>query len=133
MTLIFCVDDNFGLMFNKRRQSRDSAVLEDIKNCFACEKILISEYSEKLFNEAGVDYIVSESFENQDGICFVEDKYSPDLLSLANEVILYHWGKVYPADTKFDIELLGADFTLAEANVFKGTSHNEIKKERYTR
>ena len=133
MTLIFCVDDNFGLMFNKRRQSRDSAVLDDIKNCFAGEKILISEYSEKLFNEASVDYVVCESFENQDGICFIEDKYSPDLLSLANEVILYHWGKVYPADTKFDIELLGADFTLAEQSVFKGTSHNEIKKEVYTR
>lgn len=133
MTLIFCVDDNFGLMFNKRRQSRDSAVLDDIKNCFAGEKILISEYSEKLFNDAGVDYIVCESFENQDGIYFIEDKYSPDLLSLANEVILYHWGKVYPADTKFDIELLGADFTLAEQSVFKGTSHNEIKKEVYTR
>ena len=133
MTLIFCVDDNFGLMFNKRRQSRDSAVLDDIKNCFAGEKILISEYSEKLFNGAGVDYIVCESFENQDGIYFIEDKYSPDLLSLANEVILYHWGKVYPADTKFDIELLGADFTLAEQSVFKGTSHNEIKKEVYTR
>ncbi len=133
MTLIFCVDDNFGLMFNKRRQSRDSAVLDDIKNCFAGEKILISEYSEKLFNEAGVDYIVCESFQNQDGIYFIEDKYSPDLLSLANEVILYHWGKVYPADTKFDIELLGADFTLAEQSVFKGTSHNEIKKEVYTR
>ena len=133
MTLIFCVDDNFGLMFNKRRQSRDSAVFEDIKNCFTGEKICISEYSEKLFNEAKIDYMVCESFEKQDGICFVEDKYSPDLLSLADEVILYHWGKVYPADTKFDIELLGADFTLAEQTIFKGTSHKEIKKERYTR
>lgn len=133
MTLIFCVDDNFGLMFNKRRQSRDSAVLEDIKNCSANEKICISEYSEKLFNEAEVNYIVCESFENQDGMCFVEDKYSPDLLSLADEVVLYHWGKVYPADVKFDYELLGTDFTLAETTVFKGTSHNEIKKERYTR
>ena len=133
MTLIFCVDDNFGLMFNKRRQSRDSAVLEDIKNCFAGEKILISEYSEKLFNEASAEYVVCESFENQDGICFIEDEYSPDLLSLADEVILYHWGKVYPADTKFDIELLGTDFALAEQTIFKGTSHKEIEKERYTR
>lgn len=133
MTLIFCVDDNFGLMFNKRRQSRDSAVLEDIKNCFAGEKICISEYSEKLFNEAKMDYMVCENFEKQDGICFVEDKYSPDLLSLADEVILYHWGKVYPADTKFDIELLGTGFALAEQTIFKGTSHKEIKKERYTR
>ncbi len=132
MTLIFCVDNNFGLMFNKRRQSRDSEVLDDIKNCFAGEKICISQYSEKLFNEAGIDCTVCDNF-NQDGICFVEDKYSSDLLNIADEIILYHWGKVYPADVKFDIELLNANFTLIEQSVFKGTSHNEIKKERYTR
>ncbi len=132
MTLIFCVDDNFGLMFNKRRQSRDSAVLDDIKNCFAGEKICMSPYSEKLFSEAGIDYTICENF-NQDGIYFVEDEYSPDLFNSADEVILYHWGKVYPADYNFDISLLSADFTLAETTVFKGTSHNEIKKERYTR
>lgn len=133
MTLIVCVDDNFGLMFNKRRQSRDSAVLEDIKNCFAGEKICISPYSEKLFNEARVDYTVCDNFTNCNGICFVEDKYNPDLLSISDEVILYHWGKAYPADVKFDTALLGADFALAEQTVIKGTSHTEIKKERYVR
>lgn len=133
MTLIFCVDDNFGLMFNKRRQSRDSAVLEDIKNCFAGKKICISEYSEKLFNEVGVDYTVCESFENNNAVCFIEDKYNTDLLNMADEVILYHWGRVYPADVKLDYKLLGVDFTLADSTVFAGTSHNEIKKEVYTR
>lgn len=133
MTLILCIDNNFGLMFNKRRQSRDRAVLEDIKNSFAGEKIFISPYSEKLLNEAGIDYTLCDNFETQDGICFIEDKYNSALLAVANEVILYHWGKVYPADVKFDFQLLAADFTLAESTVFKGTSHNEIKKERYTR
>lgn len=133
MTLIFCVDNNFGLMFNKRRQSRDSAVLEDIKNCFAGEKICISQYSEKLFNEAGVDYTVCDNFTECDGIIFVEDKYDSDLLAKADQIILYHWGRVYPADVKFDYQLLSADFSLAETTTFKGTSHDEIKKERYTR
>ena len=133
MTLIFCVDNNFGLMFNKRRQSRDSAVIDDIKDSYG--KIHISAYSERLFSEADIDYEVCEDFFNCDKntICFVEDKYSSDLLSLADEVILYHWGRRYPADVNFDIALLSTDFTLAETSVFKGTSHNEIKKERYTR
>lgn len=133
MTLIFCIDNNFGLMFNKRRQSRDSAVLEDIKNCFAGEKICISPYSEKLFNEAGIDYIVCDDFSECDSVCFVEDKFSPDLFNSASEVILYHWGKTYPADTLFDIDLLNTSFILAETDVLLGTSHKEIKKERYTR
>lgn len=132
MTLIFCVDNNFGLMFNKRRQSRDSAVLEDIKNSFAGEKICISPYSEKLFNEADIDYTVCEIF-NEDGIYFVEDKYSPDLFNLADEIILYHWGKVYPADLTLDIDLLNIDFTLCDTDILTGTSHKEIKKERYIR
>lgn len=132
MTLIFCVDNDFGLMFNKRRQSRDSAVLEDIKNCFAGEKICISSYSEKLFNEADIDYILCDDFSKCDNVCFVEDKYSPDLFNLADEVILYHWGKVYPADLNLDIDLLNTNFTLCETDILTGTSHNEIKKEVYT-
>lgn len=133
MTAIFCVDNNFGLMWNNRRQSRDSAVLEDIKNSFKGEKICISAYSEKLFSEAGVNYELCESLEKQNGIIFVEDKYNSDLLNLADEVILYHWGRDYPADAVFDISLLNAEFTLAESTAFKGTSHIEIRKERYTR
>lgn len=133
MTLIFCIDNNFGLMFNKRRQSRDRVVLEDIKNCFTGEKICISQYSEKLFKEADIDYTVCDNFAECDGIYFVEDKYNPDLLTVADEVILYHWGRVYPADLKFDMALVSANFALAESTVFKGSSHDEIKKERYVR
>ncbi len=133
MTLIFCVDNNFGLMFNKRRQSRDSAVLADIKNCFAGEKICISPYSEKIFDEAGIDYILCDDFAKCDNVCFVEDKYSPDLLNLADKIVLYHWGKVYPADLNLDTDLLNTNFTLCETDILTGTSHNEIRKEVYTR
>ncbi len=131
MTLIFCIDNNLGLMFNKRRQSRDSAVIDDIKNNY--DKIYISAYSEKLFSESGIEYEVCGDFFTcgENAICFVEDKYSPELLTIADEVILYHWGRNYPADVSFDIALLSTDFTLAETSVFKGTSHNEIKKEVY--
>ena len=31
MTLYFCLDDHNGMLFNHRRQSRDAAVLEDMK------------------------------------------------------------------------------------------------------
>ena len=30
MIMIVCVDDNFGMMFNKRRQSRDKKLCEHI-------------------------------------------------------------------------------------------------------
>lgn len=32
MNVIVCVDDNNGMLFNKRRQSRDKAVIDKIIN-----------------------------------------------------------------------------------------------------
>lgn len=133
MTLIFCVDNNFGLMFNKRRQSRDSVVIEDIINNYG--KIYISQYSEKLFKEIGANYEVREDFMNceSDCVCFIEDKYSSDLLKKADSVILYCWNRLYPSDVQLDYQIILDNFKLAENLIFKGSSHNEIKKERYIR
>lgn len=132
MTLIFCVDNNFGLMFNKRRQSRDSVVIEDIASNY--EKIYISPYSEKLFKESGANFEICEDFMNCESgsVCFVEDKYSPDLLKKAASVILYNWNRLYPADVHLDYQIILDNFKLAETLIFKGSSHTEIERERYT-
>ena len=72
MKLIVCLDDNNGMMFNKRRQSRDRVLVENILEFCKGEKVYTSEYSVKLFPENTV-----EIFENieQIGIsfCFAED------------------------------------------------------------
>ena len=48
MKVFVCVDDGFGMAFNGRRQSRDSAVVEDIlATCGG--KPRMDERSEKLF------------------------------------------------------------------------------------
>lgn len=133
MTLIFCVDNNFGVMFNKRRQSRDSAVIEDIANHY--KKVYISPYSDKLFKESSANYEVCEDFMNceSSSVCFVEDKYSPDLLKKADSVILYNWNRLYPADVYLDYQIILDNFKLAETLIFKGSSHTEIEMERYIR
>lgn len=133
MTLIFCVDNNFGLMFNKRRQSRDSVVIEDIINNYG--KIYISPYSERLFTEIGANYELCEDFMNceENCVCFVEDKYSPDLLKKAEQIILYNWNRLYPADVHLDYQIILDNFKLTENLIFKGSSHNEIERERYIR
>ena len=33
MKIIVCLDDNSGMMFNRRRQSRDRVVIDDIIAC----------------------------------------------------------------------------------------------------
>ena len=57
MTLYICLDDRDGLQFNKRRQSRDAAVLEDIRSQLT-GNLLIDPFSEKLIREAEIPYVL---------------------------------------------------------------------------
>lgn len=52
MIIIVCVDEKNGLMFNSRRQSRDSAVCRDILRECRGKKLYMSAYSGRLFEEA---------------------------------------------------------------------------------
>ena len=45
MKLIVCIDDNGGVAFNHRRQSRDRFLIDDIIEGLRGEKIFIEEYS----------------------------------------------------------------------------------------
>ena len=47
MTLYFCLDDRNGMLFNHRRQSRDAAVLEDIRSRLEGE-LVIDPISQRL-------------------------------------------------------------------------------------
>ena len=52
MTVFVCIDDTMGMAFNGRRQSRDSAVVEDIlRSCGGVPQM--DGRSEKLFGEGG--------------------------------------------------------------------------------
>ena len=79
MTFIFCLDDNKGMLFNKRRQSSDAAVLADIGSLLSgraadgCTPVddmtmlladnnagglYITDFSEKLISAAGLKYTI---------------------------------------------------------------------------
>ncbi len=49
MIVMICVDDHNGMMFNHRRQSRDSAVQERVLRCSENSRLWMNEYSSKLF------------------------------------------------------------------------------------
>ena len=44
MKIFICLDDNNGMMFNGRRQSRDEAVVKDILDFAGEEKVWESSY-----------------------------------------------------------------------------------------
>ena len=47
------------------------------------------------------------------------------------EIIVYKWNRLYPADTYFNIDLTG--WRLAETLDFEGSSHEKITREIYVR
>ena len=72
MKLIVCLDDNKGMMFNNRRQSRDKFLIENVLEMCKGEKLYVNEYSSKLFPENTVE-IMENSAETEVGYCFAED------------------------------------------------------------
>ena len=128
MKLIVCLDDNNGMMFNKRRQSRDRVLIENALEICKGEKLYTNEYSAKLFPENTV-----EMFENIEQIgnsfCFAEDFNVNE--EYVDEIIVYKWNRLYPADTYFNIDL--KNWSLIESVDFEGSSHEKITREIYRR
>ena len=48
-----------------------------------------------------------------------------------DRLIVYRWNRHYPSDVRFPLEL--ADFTLQSSTEFRGSSHDLITREEYTR
>ena len=127
MTLYICLDDRNGLQFNKRRQSRDSAVLEDIRSQCA-GNLLIEPFSEKLIQEVEIPYVLPpETAENY----FAENTPSKEVLENTNKLVIYRWNRHYPSDIRWEPDLTALGFLLKETTEFPGTSHEKITREVY--
>ena len=129
MTLYICLDDRNGLQFNKRRQSRDSAVLEDIRNQLT-GSLLIEAFSEKLIREAEIPYVLTpETAEDY----FAEDIPAQEVLENTSKMVIYRWNRHYPSDIRWAPDLESLGFALLETTEFPGTSHEKITREVYVR
>lgn len=130
MEIIVCLDDNNGMLFNGRRQSRDKEVIADIVNSSEGKKIFISPFSKTLF-EACDRVIIDENFleKAEDDICFIENRSVGDFISKINKITVYNWNRIYPSDFKCDIDF--SEFSLADESEFKGNSHEKITKRIY--
>lgn len=134
MTIAVCVDEHFGLLFCGRRLSRDRVQQEDLLALCAGRPLRISPASAALFDWAGERVSVDANYLRDalpEEICFLEEPLSPDLESRVERVILYHWNRAYPSDTRFTLDL--SAFSLTETLEFPGKSHERITREQYER
>ena len=120
MKLIACIADNNGILFNNRRVSRDTVVIQDIID--NTPELCLSDYSAKLFD----GYEIKSS--NEPYLFLEEDLKDSDDIT---EVILYRWNRDYPADVFFNINL--RKFTLTDTREFAGKSHEKVTREVWIR
>ena len=128
MNIIVCVDDNNGMLFNNRRQSRDRRLIRRVRNITEGHRLWMNAYSARLFGD-GV--CVAEDFLDRaepDDFCFIENVSVPR--EGIEQVILYRWNREYPADVYFDLDLGGIEPN--SIYEFKGSSHECITEEIYT-
>ena len=133
MILIACVDDRGGMLFNRRRQSQDRLLRQDLL-AEAGGILWMSPYSREQFSDPPEMVRAAEDFPRRAGpgeLCFFEDADPAPWLEAAEGVILYHWNRRYPADLYFPLPLAG--WTLVRREEFPGSSHERITKEVYTR
>lgn len=131
MNIIACIDNENGILFNSRRQSRDSHIFDDIKNTIGSKIIYCSEYSAKLLQEYSLSPAVVKTLKAvpENGYYFLENTMPPDLLPEIKKVIIYKWNKSYPKDTYLGIDL--SKITPVSVEEFEGKSHKLITKEIY--
>lgn len=131
--IVVCLDDKNGMLFNKRRQSQDKVLREDLlEHLKQNENLYMNEYSYKQFKEISDERIkVSEDFINdslESDWCFVENISINENIEIS-ELIIYKWNRTYPADLWFSYPL--EKMKLIEMREFVGKSHEKISMEKY--
>lgn len=135
VNIIVCFENSYGMMFNNRRVSRDSVVINDIISCIGTGKLYMNPYSATLFDDEDIELCVNENFLDMAGendFCFIENKklidYKPDIF----RVITYSWNRDYPSDMKCDIiNYIDDSFDCVAVEDFEGSSHSKVTKKIY--
>ena len=135
MIVIVCVDDNLGMMFNNRRQSRDIEVVKKIIEFTKGSSLWMNKYSYELFEELDCNRINIDSgflSETANGeYCFVENIDLEPYEKWVEKIIVFRWNTVYPSDRELDIDL--KSWELIESSEFLGKSHEKITMEVYSK
>ena len=130
MKIILCLDDNNGMLFNNRRQSRDSVLTDDIFNDLRGEKLNILPFSQQLFSSYEGNVIIVSDVE-ADGVYFIENLDITPFLEDIDEIIVYRWNRVYPSDFSCNVDF--SQFTVKSEAELQGSSHEKISKIIYGR
>ena len=136
MHLIVTLDEQGGMLFNHRRQSRDRVLTADLLRTVGNARLVVSPYTAKLFADiADTSSLVVAAdplaAAGEGDFCFLEENSPGESMRKVSTLILYRWNRHYPADVFFDADL--REFTLTQTEELEGFSHKIITKEVYQR
>ena len=133
MIPIVCVDDRFGIAFNKRRCSSDAVVSADILNRTECARLWMDTYSARLFE--GVNGVIVDDdalAKAGTGEYVFCDRIDPAKYhDKIEKLLVYFWNRKYPSDTKMTLDPELWNRTIITE--FAGHSHEKITLEEWTR
>lgn len=135
MILIVCLDDKGGMAFNRRRQSQDRALREQLLALTEGKPLWMNSYSALQF-ESAPNIRVDEDFLEKAGqgeYCFAEFPPLAPYAGKAERILAARWNRTYPADAKLDIPLKEGLWNLVACQEFPGSSHETITLEVYER
>ena len=130
MNVIVTLDENNGMAFNGRSQSRDQAVLARALQMAAGHKLWMAPESAPLFPGAPVHAAVDFLDKAGPGdFCWVENRPLSPFAGKIEKLVCFRWNRRYPGDVFLDLPL--ERWRLAERMEFPGTSHEKITMEVY--
>lgn len=132
---IVCLDDNKGMLFNKRRQSRDRKVTERVLELAGETRLWIDPFSAKLFGDGLPENITADKEYLQKAgkgeFCFVETAGLKAAEDGLEKLVIFWWNRRYPSDVSLDLEL--EDWRKISEQDFAGMSHEKITEAVYRR
>ena len=133
VNIIVCIDNNKGMLFNGRRQSQDRILREKVLELCINSSIFVNEYTAKQFDSADSIIVDNDFLEKaQPGdFCFVENSEIP--VEKVEKFYVFNWGRDYPGDVFFEVDLVANGFQKTSQEAFVGSSHDEITLEIYER
>ena len=130
MKLIVCLDNKNGMAFHNRRLSSDLAVTKKIVEIARGRKLWMNSYSGYLFADCRENIQIDEDFlhnAQKEDFCFAEVSDICSAIPNVQELYVFRWNRIYPADLYFP-NIPGKSQILAE---FAGNSHEKITLEVY--
>lgn len=118
------------MSFNRRRQSSDCVLLQNLLELVGENRLWMSAYSAKLFQVLPENVLVDKDFlsKAEDGdFCFAENVSLLPAAGKIEKLIVYRWDKVYPSDRRYPFPVGEPENSLS----FEGNSHEKITREIY--